>query len=514
VDRVWAFLKQHKWLWCGLFVVSWPVACFLKTNAQTVFNAFNLLICYGLFAASALIFYRRPKLLLTFLVFFIFFFTYRDFCRSLELWFPDLILFFQAYGGRLAYIWASCLALFMVAVWRSAGLRRILVPFLCTLSVVSWAEAVFKIISTPSSRATKDPSFDHIVLKDKPNIYFLMIDGYPGEAVSKNVLGNREDLSSLLRARGFFVPQNTRSNYHFTLASLSSQLQMNYHSSTENFFSTRAVFVDPIAGQNNFVRVLKRNGYQFIFAPSGRLSEMSSQGFEDVSLSSKSDREVFQTFQRMTPLIYLPPMAGAYLEPEDVQSFMSKTRLPTPFFLFAHFLQVHDGVHTVSGNPQQNWPLYVICDKNSLDRHQMIQKQFDTKFIQLIQDIQTNDPNAVIVVSSDHGLPIQMNESMSVTERVQYWSEWRLDITDENMDVRCTNLIAIYAPKSYKSKKDFKVFFKDGMTNVNIFRGVLSILSKQAIPRLDDHFFYLAFDEQKEAYRLNKTWNRSSAKPD
>ena len=69
------------------------------------------------------------------------------------------------------------------------------------------------------------------------------------------------------------------------------------------------------------------------------------------------------------------------------------------------------------------------------------------------------------------------------------------------MNTRFQNLIALYVPSSLYTENaahTIQEYFYDGTSNVNIFRGVLTLLTDKNIPALKDLQFFVA--------KINKKW--------
>src|ERR1039457_4129697 len=61
----------------------------------------------------------------------------------------------------------------------------------------------------------------------KPDIYFLLFDGYTNNRTLKEVWGfNNDGIAKWLASDHFYVPDNTSANYNFTLYSVSSTFKM------------------------------------------------------------------------------------------------------------------------------------------------------------------------------------------------------------------------------------------------------------------------------------------------
>jgi hypothetical protein len=105
-----------------------------------------------------------------------------------------------------------------------------------------------------------------------PDIYYIILDGYGRADVQQEFYGldNRAFLKGLSE-RGFYVPEQSSSNYPQTYLSLSSSLNMSYIDSLSNLMGNSDAR-DPLRYliQNNSVtKMLREAGSQFILISSG-----------------------------------------------------------------------------------------------------------------------------------------------------------------------------------------------------------------------------------------------------
>lgn len=63
----------------------------------------------------------------------------------------------------------------------------------------------------------------------RPNIYYLLFDCYPGSGYQRDMLGiDSNDLDKFLSEKGFYVVNESKSNYHMTSFSMASLFNMEY----------------------------------------------------------------------------------------------------------------------------------------------------------------------------------------------------------------------------------------------------------------------------------------------
>jgi hypothetical protein len=113
---------------------------------------------------------------------------------------------------------------------------------------------------------------------DRPDIYYIIVDAYAGESVLKEVYGfDNQPFVNSLKNRGFFVADDSRSNYHLTELSLASSLNMTHlHKLELEKFKTRIPIRQMIAN-SSVVRYLTQRGYQTIAFESGKSDTQCEQ---------------------------------------------------------------------------------------------------------------------------------------------------------------------------------------------------------------------------------------------
>jgi len=110
--------------------------------------------------------------------------------------------------------------------------KRILPLFnFCNLLWVSLF--LYQLAQFVYARCTPYPNFVETKtispFKSKPNIYFVLFDGYPGSEALQSIFDyDNSKHKTDLEERGFFVNDSMRSNYNYTLAAMTSLFNMAY----------------------------------------------------------------------------------------------------------------------------------------------------------------------------------------------------------------------------------------------------------------------------------------------
>ncbi len=179
----------------------------------------------------------------------------------------------------------------------------------------------------------------------KPNIYYILVDAYARQDTLEEVFGySNEPLLEHLEKNDFIVSRNSRSNYHFTVASLSASMNMEYHKISDGKVAYSQM-QSSLRGDNKVRGILRSNGYEIVNIPA-HWTEIGCFGNEDVCIRG-NNFEIYESFLSQTPL-------RKFKFPNDYVTFatLKNSVFPInnrPKFIFAHLAQIHDAVFDESG---------------------------------------------------------------------------------------------------------------------------------------------------------------------
>jgi hypothetical protein len=100
--------------------------------------------------------------------------------------------------------------------------------------------------------------------KQKPDIFWILMDGYPASKTIKKVWNYSNPIDSILTTRGFYVADSARSNYNYTHYSVASTLDMVYLDGLKNHSIVRSRDIAKAhysLYSNNVAEFLKKQGY-------------------------------------------------------------------------------------------------------------------------------------------------------------------------------------------------------------------------------------------------------------
>lgn len=343
-------------------------------------------------------------------------------------------------------------------------------------------------------RLTKDYPISESYKKcdtcQNPDIYFLVFDMYANNSVLKSFWNyDNSDLNRFLDSSGFYHARHSTSNYNYTVFSIGSTFNMDYHDKdlkyTNTFRSSSQLgqFED-----NQLFRILKTQGYSFYnyswfhfvdaparvapFVLTAPKELVAAQTFwyrfrTDIAWNFKMFRRTRTVKERLTPFFVeeclnnLSRVQDAY---KGVKA-LSAQQGNGPVFLYAHFLMPHgpfmfDSLGNVKSQPE--W----LSVKHEDYLQQVKYANRMIKDLCATLQSQAKRPR-IIIVASDHG--------------------YRNFNSKDNLsrDVEFKNLEAFYFPGGDYSR------LHDSISSVNTFRVIVDQYFGHPLPKLPDTSFYL-----------------------
>lgn len=309
----------------------------------------------------------------------------------------------------------------------------------------------------------KDEIYNSSGFINKPDIYYIILDGY-GRSDLLNEIYKYDNSSFLryLKDKGFYIADQSKSNYIQSVLSLSSSLNMSYLDFTPDLLvdsSDRSALSHLIRW--SFVRrFLENRGYKTVtFSTGYRATELENA---DVFLHSPSksvtqfeklimDTSALVLINEFRRFLGLTPYFPGYTSHSDRIEFAFDTlsgvhQIEGPKFVFAHIIAPHPPfVFDEMGNlVSQKYPFYLMdgsaylgtTDEYVLGYRGQIQ-YIDFRMQKVIDSILGNSKGEpIIIVQADHGPGSGFNwdspDEMGIRERVSilnayYFPEHQVD---------------------------------------------------------------------------------------
>ena len=328
-----------------------------------------------------------------------------------------------------------------------------------------------------------------------PNVYFIILDGYPrNDILKKHVSFDNSEFTNMLEQRGFHVAENSHANYSFSSPSISATMNMNYINFLADEIGEDSRDYNPILGKdfglyadNQVIKNFKLMGYKVIKIGSAA-TYLHKLPLADLSPCYKT---VHLMDNRLLDAVGSTSMIGYFIErwSEDLQRqiiLCDFEELPKisgyfeePVFVWSHIMLPHFPlIFGPNGEPitpgqsllTMNHPEYTGSDWDI--KTQFVQQiQFgNKKSIEFIDKILENEKQAIIIIQSDHGSGFGINLQ---------------DPVDDDVFQKLSNLNAIYFPD-----EKHREMLTDDRTNVNTFRTVFNAYFGSDYDMLEDRIHW------------------------
>jgi hypothetical protein len=331
-----------------------------------------------------------------------------------------------------------------------------------------------------------------------PNVYYIILDGYPRNDVLKKHLDfDNNEFINFLKQREFYVAENSYSNYSLSSTSIPATMNMNYINFLTDELGEDSRSYDPLLGKdfglyadNQVIKNFKSMGYKVAKIGSVPMY-LHEIPLADLSLCYKSihlmDNRLFDTVARTS-------MIGYFIErwSEDLQrqiilcAFEELPKISSyyeePVFVWSHIMLPHfplifgaDGEPITPGESllvMNNPHVFEGTDSSWNIKQQFLQQlQFaNKKSMELVDKILENEKQSIIIIQSDHGSAFDVDLD---------------DPTDDDVHQRLSNINAIYFP----DEKPREILMND-LTNVNTFRIVFNSYFGSDYDILEDKIYW------------------------
>lgn len=329
----------------------------------------------------------------------------------------------------------------------------------------------------------------------QPDIYYIILDGYGREDAIQKYFGfSNHPFISALRQRGFYIADQSRSNYCQTELSLASSLNEDFVSNLVKVYSpdediARAP-LDKLLDRSKVAADLKSRGYEYVAITSGFPGVRPSSS--DILISGPPTYSLFESSLLNATPFQTPAGLGSMYDARrrhliaalDNLLYM-EPRGPRPRFVFAHVLAPHPPfVITADGKsirpksmPFGYWDASAFFDVGGTHKayHDgyLGQLQYvNGRMLGIVDKLLKETPRPIIIIQGDHGSR-------------QYLDQVSVAKSDVREAFR--NLNAYYMPDAMKAK------LYPGITPVNSFRVLFDSLYGEKLPLLPDTSYFTAW---------------------
>ena len=370
-----------------------------------------------------------------------------------------ILVFFFSYGhvynfvrqisfalARHRYLIPIYVILFGILLWYTSKKVKDVQGIVIVMNIVSIALLIFpvyRIISFTISNAYQEQSIseksDLVQLtppSSLPDVYYIILDEYTrNDALQQDMYFDNSAFTNELEEMGFYIADCSMSNYGYTLASLTSALNMDY---LQNLNVEDGDNPWVLLKQSQTRRQLEEIGYRTVAFETGY--DWSKLEDADILLRSNSGLNYLQTiypfeliFLRTTALL-IPinldlrilkagDTAGNTIRPLEFTYHINNVKyllkelpnVPTivgPKFVFVHILVPHRSyIFDPEGNIQTDPGLYEGPDWTAIN-YEYLRKGY-TESIQFINNqmleiikliLERSETTPIIIMQGDHGL--------------------------------------------------------------------------------------------------------------
>ena len=251
-------------------------------------------------------------------------------------------------------------------------------------------------------------------LVQKPDVYLLLLDAYSGEITLKNDYGyDNSKFYNQLEERGFFVQQESFSNYPNTQFSLPSIMNMNYLNfitETQGEESKDMRLNQKLWNENKVMQIFHANEYEIysFHGRDGSSSDMITKNFCEYTLNLNP--ELTNTLiKHYMPLSMIRTSVLENSHYETVRCVLDtminfEKETDHPIYMHMHIRLPHQPLIFDSEGKKIDEPVASNRFDSELKDAYLQQLIFtNKKTIEIVDSIKQKNSDAVIIIMSDHG---------------------------------------------------------------------------------------------------------------
>ncbi len=356
----------------------------------------------------------------------------------------------------------------LVALKLHSHYKKLLVLVLI-MSVIPTVNCAIKLIEQQQSMdwTLLPDSIVEAKFKKTPNIYLIQPDGYVAPDMMESELYHfNNPMYDWLEGENFKVYNSFRSNYPASLSSNSSMLAMRQHLFGKALFPSIEMphARDVLAGNNNAIQILKRNGYTnfFIVQDDYFQQNLPEQHYDYYNIDADKI-PYFSNGKNLEAVVF-----------DDLKAAMDTVDTDGPRFFFVEKLLPHHVHFSAPKEEERNSYIEKIKEVNDWLKN-------------TVTYISEKDPEAIIIILADHGGWVGLGSYQEM-----------FSTRDPDQINSVFSSLAAIKWNGYLEEG----FDKELRSNVNVFRVLFSVLSEN--PE------YLKYMEDNSSYILqNGTFYKS-----
>lgn len=376
------------------------------------------------------------------------------------------------------------------------------------LVVSSLATILWPYLTEPAAKPANVVATTKTQAKSKPDIYYIMLDGYARADILKNNFGyDNSGFIKALAKRGFYVASQSNANYahtHFSAPSTFNMKYLNYLATELGETSTNRAPLQALTKRHQAATELKALGYKYaVIGTQWSWATDSPQADLKISSSYQDSSKILGIELDEFGLVYLQTTALRPWVAKSIQgSMLNKilgayerteriSQLPEATFSFTHILAPHPPYLF-----DRHGPIKGLTDELALDNPGFSNKKgfveqtiyINKLTLELIDKILKNSSQPpIIILASDHG-------PASTLGSKDFAASDPAKLNLAGVKERLANLNAYYFPDQNYSK------LYPEITPVNSFRLVLNQYFGLDYKLLPDRSYFS--DNKQNEYRF------------
>lgn len=338
---------------------------------------------------------------------------------------------------------------------------------------------------------------------NQPDIYYIIVERYGSEAVLKQIYNfDNSEFTNYLRDKGFYVA-DSQANYHFTITSLASSLNMNYLYKLQKKIGTEATdqyLLLQRLENNKVIDYLKSRGYKYLHFgyEQGGLTTQNPNADFNYNLNKKAPVNISKFFTILISQTIYDPLVSLIngitgkklisdalegrreryynLTLDQFKQLAASAKIAGPKFVFAHTFISHDP-HVFE--PDGSYMSFAKSKSLSFKQSYINQIVATNKILKdLIETLQKDSRlQPVIIIQADEGpYPERIWNSNPQTFK---WKKATEDEFKEKFGI----LNAYYLPG-----KEMTGLYSS-ITPVNSFRLIFNLYFGENLPLLQDKVY-------------------------